>query len=138
MRGKKDVIRYHKVSRHECHVSRRAFWCFPEAHTLHDAGDPIADKLLEAPIHHTSSQPGVMRPLVSPPKKRAVSEYQWAVKGGIPDVATAFNRLRPSLAMTHPFELDTFQKEAVIHLEQVWSPAFKCMPYTWEILLANA
>jgi antiviral helicase SKI2 len=35
----------------------------------------------------------------------------------IPDMASAFDRLRPALAKQYPFELDTFQKEAVIHME---------------------
>ena len=30
----------------------------------------------------------------------------------------AFSDLRPNLALTYPFELDTFQKEAVVHLER--------------------
>lgn len=80
----------------------------------------MADELLEAPILHSSDQPGITKPLVSPSKKRTASpDHQWAIRGGISDVKAAFNQLRPSLAMTHPFELDIFQKEAVIHLEQV-------------------
>ena len=34
-------------------------------------------------------------------------------------MAAAYERLRPHLAHTFPFELDTFQKEAVLLLEQV-------------------
>ena len=30
----------------------------------------------------------------------------------------AFSELRPYLALHFPFELDTFQKEAVVHLER--------------------
>ena len=47
----------------------------------------------------------------------------WAVRGGIRDLAGEFERLRPSMAHHFPFELDTFQKEAVIHLEKV---GFSC------------
>ncbi len=43
----------------------------------------------------------------------------WAVRGGIKDLAGEFERLRPSMAHHFPFELDTFQKEAVVHLEKV-------------------
>ncbi|CAL8471306.1 g10848 [Coccomyxa elongata] len=42
----------------------------------------------------------------------------WAVRGGIKDLAGEFERLRPSMAHHFPFELDTFQKEAVVHLEK--------------------
>ena len=34
-------------------------------------------------------------------------------------MAAAYERLQPHLAHTFPFELDTFQKEAVLLLEQV-------------------
>lgn len=43
----------------------------------------------------------------------------WAVRGGIKDLSGEFERLRPSMAHHFPFELDTFQKEAVVHLEKV-------------------
>jgi len=33
-------------------------------------------------------------------------------------VEAAFAELRPNLALHHPFELDLFQKEAVVHLER--------------------
>ena len=46
---------------------------------------------------------------------------QWAVRGAISNVNAEFERLRPDLAHSFPFELDGFQKEAVIHLEQVCS-----------------
>jgi hypothetical protein len=39
------------------------------------------------------------------------------VRGGIPNLAAAWSELKPSLALSYPFELDTFQKEAVLHLE---------------------
>ncbi|MEW5316769.1 MAG: hypothetical protein WDW38_008119 [Sanguina aurantia] len=47
----------------------------------------------------------------------SVPEYPWVRKGSLPDVNAAFEALRPGLAMHFPFELDTFQKEAVLHLE---------------------
>ena len=68
-----------------------------------------------------------MKPLVAPAKKKQGSEHQWAVRGGIANVNAAFDQLRPSLAMTHPFELDNFQKEAVIHLEQVNGQSSWCL-----------
>lgn len=44
----------------------------------------------------------------------SVPEYPWVRKGSLPDVNGAFEALRPGLAMHFPFELDTFQKEAVV------------------------
>ena len=49
------------------------------------------------------------------------AKTQWAVRGAISNVNAEFERLRPDLAHSFPFELDAFQKEAVIHLEQVCS-----------------
>lgn len=43
----------------------------------------------------------------------------WAVRGGVKDLAGEFERLRPNLAHHFPFELDNFQKEAIVHLEKV-------------------
>jgi antiviral helicase SKI2 len=40
------------------------------------------------------------------------------VRGGIDDLDASWSALLPRLAATYPFELDTFQKEAVVHLEQ--------------------
>ncbi|KAJ7561237.1 hypothetical protein O6H91_03G020200 [Diphasiastrum complanatum] len=42
----------------------------------------------------------------------------WAVKGGGERVAEQFFELIPDLAMSFPFELDLFQKEAIFHLER--------------------
>ena len=50
---------------------------------------------------------------------------QWAVRGAVTNVHAEFERLRPGLAHHFPFELDGFQKEAVIHLEQVTTSAAK-------------
>lgn len=38
--------------------------------------------------------------------------------GGPAGVEAAFSDLRPTLALQYPFELDTFQKEAVVQLER--------------------
>ena len=52
---------------------------------------------------------------------KSSARTQWAVRGAIKDVNAEFERLRPDLAHLFPFELDGFQKEAVIHLERVCS-----------------
>ena len=56
---------------------------------------------------------------------RSSARTQWAVRGAVSDVHARFERLRPGLAHHFPFELDGFQKEAVIHLEQVTISAAK-------------
>lgn len=89
--------------------------------SLGGAEDPAADRLLRSPFPGSSPLPVPEQSSVAgkATKRRGASDAEWAVRGGIPDVRAAFDRLRPSLAMNFPFELDTFQKEAVIHLEQV-------------------
>ena len=56
---------------------------------------------------------------------KSSARTQWAVRGAIKNVNAEFERLRPDLAHVFPFELDGFQKEAVIHLERV---DCACMP----------
>jgi hypothetical protein len=50
--------------------------------------------------------------------RRAAGDLEFAVRGGIDDLNASWSALLPRLAASYPFELDTFQKEAVIHLEQ--------------------
>ena len=52
---------------------------------------------------------------------RTLERTEWAVRGGIDDLTAKFEALRPNLAHVFPFELDTFQKEAVVHMEEVLS-----------------
>lgn len=40
-------------------------------------------------------------------------------RGHIPGLARAWEGVRPGLAKTWPFELDVFQKEAIVHMESV-------------------
>lgn len=39
--------------------------------------------------------------------------------GGMPGLEQRFRALKPRMAHRFPFELDAFQKEAIVHLEQV-------------------
>ncbi|KAF5841460.1 P-loop containing nucleoside triphosphate hydrolase protein [Dunaliella salina] len=51
----------------------------------------------------------------------AEKQHEWAVRntlGSPADVESAFSELGPNLALHYPFELDVFQKEAVVHLER--------------------
>ncbi|GKV33028.1 hypothetical protein SLEP1_g41582 [Rubroshorea leprosula] len=42
----------------------------------------------------------------------------WAVRGGTEGIADHFYELVPDMALEFPFELDTFQKEAIFYLER--------------------
>ncbi|EFJ42164.1 hypothetical protein VOLCADRAFT_107417 [Volvox carteri f. nagariensis] len=44
-------------------------------------------------------------------------DHPFAARHSIRNVDEEFEKLRPRLALHYPFELDTFQKEAVLHLE---------------------
>ncbi|CAI7923064.1 unnamed protein product, partial [Closterium sp. NIES-53] len=44
--------------------------------------------------------------------------WAWAVTDAIPDLDREFAVIEPDMAMSFPFNLDTFQKEAIIHLER--------------------
>jgi antiviral helicase SKI2 len=46
-----------------------------------------------------------------------MGDLEFAVRGGIDDLGAAWSALLPHMALRYPFELDTFQKEAVLHLE---------------------
>ncbi|KFD59113.1 hypothetical protein M513_00276 [Trichuris suis] len=45
-------------------------------------------------------------------------DYEWARSVEMTDSVPEFEKLRPTLAKTYPFELDWFQKEAIVHLER--------------------
>ena len=75
---------------------------------------------LPPPLAGPSGRPGAptappAAPAGGAPKKANV---EWAVRGGVPDLDAQFERLRPRMAHRFPFELDRFQKEAIVHLEQ--------------------
>ncbi|XP_073304580.1 DExH-box ATP-dependent RNA helicase DExH11 isoform X1 [Primulina huaijiensis] len=42
----------------------------------------------------------------------------WALSGGSEEIAERFHELVPDMALTFPFELDSFQKEAIYYLER--------------------
>lgn len=45
-------------------------------------------------------------------------QKQWAISAGIENLDEEYRRVVPHPAITFPFELDRFQKEAIIHLER--------------------
>ena len=51
-------------------------------------------------------------------KSKKYSERStWAVRGTVKNLATQWKALQPGLAKHYPFELDIFQKEAILHME---------------------
>jgi hypothetical protein len=61
--------------------------------------------------HHAAPQAALPQ---QPVRRR---EHEFALRGGITDLKAEYDALRPSMALTFPFELDVFQKEAVVHME---------------------
>ena len=62
--------------------------------------------------HATTSGPApVLRP-------RRPQDKEYAMENSVADLHSSFEALRPRLAMTWPFELDTFQKEGVVLMEE--------------------
>ena len=51
-------------------------------------------------------------------RARRAKDKEFAMENSVQDLHTSFEALRPRLAMTWPFELDTFQKEGVVLMEQ--------------------
>eukprot|EP01050_Picozoa_sp_SAG11_P003072 SAG11_NODE_166_length_13763_cov_8.292722_5_plen_747_part_00 len=49
-------------------------------------------------------------------KTKESEDQQWAVEGG--EDMSRFRELVPQMAIEYPFELDNFQKEAIVHLEK--------------------
>ncbi|XP_078687037.1 superkiller complex protein 2-like [Branchiostoma floridae x Branchiostoma belcheri] len=56
-------------------------------------------------------------PIPPPPGKAPLGEEQWAVKVDISTPVADFHRRIPNPAYQWPFELDVFQKQAILHLE---------------------
>ena len=44
-------------------------------------------------------------------------QHEWAVMGTVPQLEEAWAALKPNLALQYPFQLDVFQKEAIVHME---------------------
>jgi hypothetical protein len=63
-------------------------------------------------------QPAAAAAAAAQGPRRAAGDLEFAVRGGVPDLNASWATLLPQLALAFPFELDTFQKEAIVHLEQ--------------------
>ena len=82
-----------------------------EADSANEEGDVDIDALL--PVEFAAFEPH--GPLAASTVKRGGKE--WASMVDVKREITNFHELVPEMARTWPFELDTFQKEAVYHLE---------------------
>lgn len=70
-------------------------------------------------------------------KRKVAGNLEFAVRGGIDDLHAAWAELKPRLALTYPFELDTFQKEAVLHLENGRSVSAGHDTYLHQLILSS-
>ena len=59
-----------------------------------------------------ASSAAVLRP------RRPGKDKEFAMENSVQDLQASFEALRPRLAMTWPFELDAFQKEGVVLMEE--------------------
>ena len=71
----------------------------------------IIEQVLEGKMDVGSALPMVQDGSAS------IEEKVWATREPIQDIDTAWEKLEPYLAKKFPFELDVFQKEAIIHME---------------------
>ncbi|KZT72960.1 ATP-dependent RNA helicase [Daedalea quercina L-15889] len=65
----------------------------------------------------TRSQLNAIKPVRKPARRTNIQKREWAHEVDINKPMTNFHELVPEMAHKYPFELDTFQKEAVYHLE---------------------
>lgn len=66
-------------------------------------------------------------------RKQAKHQEVWAVMEGVEGIASNFLNLVPDMALTFPFELDTFQKEGRQWLQSMplhWQPNIAHEPFT--------
>ncbi|TFY63324.1 hypothetical protein EVJ58_g3329 [Rhodofomes roseus] len=65
----------------------------------------------------TRSHLNAIKPVRKPARRTNIQKREWAHEIDINKPMTNFHELVPEMAHKYPFELDTFQKEAVYHLE---------------------
>lgn len=64
------------------------------------------------------SQPQNLFDAQNLPEAKASQKDTWAIKAMIPNLEYRWSKLKPAMAKMYPFELDTFQKEAILLMEQ--------------------
>ncbi|OVA17687.1 Helicase [Macleaya cordata] len=92
----------------------------PQIATLEIEIEEEVNAASSAPVTETlvldeilSADPGRTSDSGEQPQREA-----WAVPGGSEGIADRFSELVPDMALEFPFELDTFQKEAIYYLEK--------------------
>ena len=84
---------------------------------------PVLDDL-EIVLRASEPAPGSLPPppVATPARPASAtfkkSPFEWAREKTIPDVEAAFEEIKPNMAMSFPFELDSFQKEGVVLMER--------------------
>ena len=80
---------------------------------------PLGCVLSSSSINHADKSRQPLRTNQAKSRKRPiVSKRDWAHVIDVNQKLSNFHELVPQMAHSFPFELDTFQKEAVYHLEQ--------------------
>ncbi|KAF8396881.1 hypothetical protein HHK36_018516 [Tetracentron sinense] len=83
------------------------------ASTVCDTESSVLDKILLADPGESISRLDGTSDSSGQQQKEA-----WVVSGGSEEIASRFHELVPDMALDFPFELDTFQKEAIYYLEK--------------------
>lgn len=74
-----------------------------------------SEMTVAAPVCAPAPTSGGPAPVLRARRKK---DKEFAMEGSVQDLQGSFEALRPRLAMTWPFELDTFQKEGVVLMEE--------------------
>ncbi|GAX76723.1 hypothetical protein CEUSTIGMA_g4170.t1 [Chlamydomonas eustigma] len=74
--------------------------------------------LKQAKVASSASSSSLSRmPLAGQSSSSVGAGHEWAVRANMPDFEDKWSQLKPNLALHYPFELDVFQKEAILHME---------------------
>jgi antiviral helicase SKI2 len=86
-------------------------------HMLEHSDSPLAliEQVLEGTLDLGTALTGEA---TSDGDPSAAAAEVWAVREPIADLEKEWGKIKPRLAKKYPFELDTFQKEAIIHMER--------------------
>lgn len=102
------------------YVSSKSDWRRKTQHghpkTSHEDSARI-DTEVDVLLADTQSALTSAMPVIKPRRKPVVSKRDWAHVVDVNQELANFRELVPIMAREYPFELDTFQKEAIYHLE---------------------
>ncbi|KAH9929726.1 antiviral helicase [Fomitopsis serialis] len=85
--------------------------------TQFNGGVPGGPSDIDDLLPTTRSHLNAIKPARKPVRRANIQKREWAHEVDINKPMTNFHELVPEMAHKYPFELDTFQKEAVYHLE---------------------